>query len=129
MAMSEHEFEFRLDRMFSEPPAFSDNEAFARRVEAKLERGWSMRSWLIGAAGVAGGLIGVSQMVGAGVLLRGAGEEATRQAAAVEKAFAALSKAGPSLGGLPVSGEVMWMTAALGVMALGFAITRATQEF
>ncbi|HYG26538.1 MAG TPA: hypothetical protein VD906_06505, partial [Caulobacteraceae bacterium] len=30
---------------------------------------------------------------------------------------------------MPLSGEVMWMAAALGVMALALAVTRAVEEF
>ena len=33
------------------------------------------------------------------------------------------------MGGTPLSGEVLWMAAALGVMALALAVTRAVEEF
>ncbi len=108
--MSDLEFETRLDRMFAEPPHFQDAELFARLLEQRMERGWSLRRLLIGGAGIVAGIVGVGQMMGAGLFLKAAGSEATAQASAVGKAFT----------------EVM---SALGVMALGFAITRATQEF
>ena len=127
--MSDLEFETRLDRMFAEAPQFPDAELFARQVEARMERGWSVRRFVIGGAGVVAGVVGVGQMMGAGLFLRAAGSEATAQANAVGKAFGEVMSASSSLGALPVSPEVLWMTAALGVMALGFAITRATQEF
>lgn len=127
--MSDLEFETRLDRMFAEPPHFADSELFARQVEARMERGWSVRRVVIGAAGAVAGVVGVGQMMGAGLFLKAAGSEATAQAGAVSKAFSEVMNASSNLGALPVSPEVLWMTAALGVMALGFAITRATQEF
>ncbi|MFN3858501.1 MAG: hypothetical protein ACK4RV_12210 [Caulobacter sp.] len=129
--MSDLEFETRLDRMFAEPPHFQDAELFARQVETRLERGWSVRRLLIGAAGTVAGLIGVSQIMGAGLFLRAAGDRAGEQVQALEGAWASLTSAASTnatLGALPVSGEVLWMTAALGVMALAFAITRVTQE-
>ena len=127
--MSDLEFETRLDRLFAEPPHFKDAELFARQVEARLERGWSLRRILIGGAGLVAGLVGVGQMMGADLFLRAAGSEVTEQTEAMGKAFSQVMDAGSTLGGLPVSPEVLWMTAALGVMAVGFAITRATQEF
>ena len=33
------------------------------------------------------------------------------------------------MAGMPLSGEVLWMAAALGVMALALAVTRAVEEF
>ncbi len=127
--MSDLEFETRLDRMFAEPPYFPDAELFARQVEGRMERGWSMRRLLIGGAGIVAGVVGVGQMMGAGLFLKAAGSEATVQAEAVGKAFGELMSASSNIGALPISPEVLWMTAALGVIGLGFAITRATQEF
>jgi len=129
--MSDLEFETRLDRMFAEPPHFADAELFARQVETRLERGWSLRRLFIGAAGIAAGVLGVSQIMGAGLFLRAAGDRAGQQVQALEGAWTSLTNAastGVNLGALPVNGEVLWMTAALGVMALAFAITRVTQE-
>ena len=127
--MSELDFEMRLDRMFAEPPHFPDAELFARDVETRLERGWSLRRLFIGAAGGVAGLVGVGQFMGAGLFLKAAGSEVSAQAGAVGKAARDLLSASSSLGAFPVSPEVLWMTVGLGVLALGFAITRATQEF
>jgi hypothetical protein len=127
--MSDLEFETRLDRMFAEPPHFADAEQFARKVETRLERGWSLRGVVITAAGIVGGAVGAMQLMGAGVFLRAAGTEAGAQAGVLGKAFHQVVTASSSFGALPVSPEVLWMTAGLGVMAIGFAITRASQEF
>ncbi|MBX3480727.1 MAG: hypothetical protein KF842_10010 [Caulobacter sp.] len=127
--MSDLEFETRLDRLFAEPPHFEDAEGFARKVESRLERGWSIRRLFIGAAGIVAGLFGASQLMSAGVFLKAAGVEASQQASTAGKVWEQLVSASSNMGALPVSPEVLWMTAALGVTALGFAITRATQEF
>ena len=54
--MAEIDFERRLERLFADAPAFSDESAFAARVEQRLNRGWNVRRWFIGAAGVASGI-------------------------------------------------------------------------
>jgi hypothetical protein len=117
--MPDSDFEARLERLFDQPPAFSDNEAFARLVEARLDRGWGLRQGLIGAAGLAGGIVAAVQLLGSGALPRF--EAVTAQSAQ--------ALTGALRGGLPMGGEAMWMAAALGVMALAFALTRASQEF
>ncbi|MCR5880278.1 hypothetical protein [Phenylobacterium sp. J367] len=61
--MAEVEFERRLERLFSNAPELPDSSAFAERIERRLDRGWTARRWLIGAAGVAGGVIGASQLM------------------------------------------------------------------
>lgn len=126
--MAELDFEMKLDRMFHEPPAFSDAETFTRLVELRLDRGWSLRQVGIGAAGLVAGLVGVVQLLNSGFLLQ-AGEETERQAVALTGGLDSLFKAGGNLSALPFGGEVMWMAAALGVMALAFAVTRAVEEF
>jgi hypothetical protein len=56
--MAEVDFERRLERLFAEGPELADAGAFAERVERRLDAGWTARRWLIGAAGVVGGVIG-----------------------------------------------------------------------
>jgi len=46
--MAELDFERTLVDLFAEPPAVLGAEDFVRGVEARLERGWTMRRWLIG---------------------------------------------------------------------------------
>src|SRR6185437_2130632 len=62
-AMAEVDFERRLERLFADAPELPDAAAFAGRVERRLNTGWTARRWLIGAAGVGGGIIGASQIV------------------------------------------------------------------
>ncbi len=126
--MAELDFEMKLDRMFNEPPALADGEAFARLVELRLNRGWNLRQLAIGATGLIAGLVGVTQVLGS-PLLAEAGEATQRNASAVSDSIGGLLRAGESLSALPFGGEAMWMAAALGVMALAFAVTRAVEEF
>lgn len=125
--MADLEFEARLGRMFDEPPALSDGEAFARQVETRLDRGWGMRQLLIGAAGLAGGLVGAAQLLDSGVMPRFEAMSEQAGQTFTHRLDGLLS--GESLTALPLGGEVMWMAAALGVMALAFALTRAIEEF
>jgi hypothetical protein len=126
--MADVDFEARLLRMFDTPPAFADAELFAHRVEARLDRGWGLRQVLIGAFGFVGGLIGAMQMVGSGVGLQ-LEEASANSTAAFASRFSDLWRSGVDLAGMPLSGEVMWMATAMGVMALAFAVTRAVEEF
>lgn len=63
------EFDPMIERLFARSPALPDAEAFARTVEQKLERGWNLRSWALGAAGTLGALIAVRETVASGLAL------------------------------------------------------------
>ncbi len=56
-----------LERLFSNTPAMPDADLFAYQVQTRLNRGWNVRRIGIGAAGLAGGVIAVTQMLGSGV--------------------------------------------------------------
>ena len=126
--MADVDFEARLLRLYDEPPTFGDAELFAHRIEARLDRGWGIRQVLIGAFGFIGGLIGAMQMVGSGVgaQLREASRASTD---ALTLRWDSLWRSSLDAAAMPLSGEVMWMAAALGVMALALAVTRAVEEF
>lgn len=126
--MAELDFEMKLDRMFNEPPAMADSEAFARLVEMRLDRGWNLRQVAIGGAGMVAGLMGVSQLLGSRLLFD-AGEATERNASAFTDGFTRIVRTGENLSALPFGGEALWLAAALGVMALAFAVTRAVEEF
>lgn len=125
--MAELDFEMRLDRLFAEPPALPDSEVFARRIEARLDRGWSLRRLAIGAAGVLGGVIGVGQMLSSNLLGHAEAASAS-QGQALSDGIAGILKAGSNLSALPIGGEALWLAAALGVLALAFGVTRAMDE-
>jgi len=126
--MADPDFETSLVKMFAEAPALPDPDGFARVVEARLDRGWSLRQALIWSMGLAGGVIGVSQML-PGRLVSQMGEASDESAQLVHRGLSSLTDLQGTLNSLPMGGEVVWMAAALGVMALAFAITRAVEEF
>jgi hypothetical protein len=126
--MADVDFERRLLQMFDQPPHFADADRFARSVDARLDRGWNLRQMVLGAFGVIGGIIGSLQMIRAGFVpqLETASQEASGM---MTRQLDELWRAGAGYGAMPVTGEVVWMAAALGVMALVFAVTRAVEEF
>ncbi len=120
--MSDFEFEARLERLFAQPPRLPDGEAFSKRVESKLERGWTVRRVLIGVAGLTGGFVAVSQTMSVSVLERLNGLSLPTisltsgtggQSLFSEEASRALA-----------SSEVTWMAAALIGLAFAFAASR-----
>jgi len=125
--MADRAFEVELDRMFAGHPAFPDADAFAARVESRLDRVWTMRRLLIGVLGITGGLIGGAQVLGSGFVQRvDALTAQTRQVVSIELADFTSSRVLP--GGLAVNGEILWMSAVLGALAIGFVITRAVRD-
>jgi hypothetical protein len=120
-------FEARLDRMFADAPALGDSDLFALRVGDKLDRGWTLRGAVIGALGVAGGMVGVFQLVSTGMVAR-AQALSERSSAALGRELDQILPWHLSFSGLPFAGEVVWMPAALAAVALGYAITRAIRE-
>ncbi|HZZ35510.1 MAG TPA: hypothetical protein VFE03_07260 [Caulobacteraceae bacterium] len=125
--MAEVVFERELERMFAEAPAFADADYFAFRVEQRMDRGWTARQMLIGGLGVVGGLIGAAQLLGSGLVSRmGALPEETGRL--VTARLQDILPADFNTANLPLGGEAIWMSAALALVAIGLAITRAIRE-
>jgi hypothetical protein len=124
--MAEAEFERRLERLFAEAPELPDAAAFAERIERRLATGWTARRWLIGAAGVAGGVIGASQLIMSNVFQRA---EAMGDSARVLKAgFSQVAPRAEWVSGFADGGVVVWVASALAIVAMGFALTRVIEE-
>lgn len=125
--MAELEFERRLERLFAEPPAFSDEQAFAASVERKLNRGWNIRRWTIGAAGLAGGVVGASQLIVSNFAhqVENASEGSTRLMQGVQQ----LVPRSDLLAALPAGSSVVWIASGMAVLAIGFVVTRVFEEF
>jgi hypothetical protein len=126
--MAELEFERRLERLFNEPPAFSDEGAFARLVEQKLDRGWTLRRWIIGAAGLVGGVVGASQLIMSNFMeqVETASEGSTRL---IEAGFTQWAPRLEVLSSLPAGSSVVWIAGGMAVLAIGFIVTRVLEEF
>lgn len=126
--MADLDFEMQLERMYAQPPALSDADAFARRVESRIDRSWTLRGWAISAAGVVGGVIAAGQMLGANLTERmdTLGADAVAQVSDAAHGFAPEWKA---LSLLPMGTEVLWMGAGLAVMAIALVATRMLEEF
>ena len=125
--MAEVVFERELERMFAEAPAFADADYFAARVEQRLDRGWTARRVLIGGLGMVGGVIGGAQLLGTGLVAR-LGALPTDSAKLVTASLQDVLPADFTVANLPLGGEAVWMSAALAVVAIGLALTRAIRE-
>ena len=126
--MADPDFERRLERLFAETPASADAgaAAFAAGVEARLGRGWTARRWLIGAAGVVGGVIGASQLMMSGLFQRV--ETAGDSARFLSTSLNHLSTTTDWITAVSSGGAVVWVAAGLAVIMMGFVLTRVIGE-
>ena len=124
--MAEIEFERRLERLFSEAPEMPDAGPFADRVERRLDAGWTARRWLIGAAGVVGGVIGASQLMVSNLFQRV--ESAGDSARALTTSLNHLSTSTDWVSAVSSGGVTVWAAAALAVVMMGFVLTRVIGE-
>jgi hypothetical protein len=124
--MAEVEFERRLERLFAEAPELPDASAFASRIERRLATGWTARRWLIGAAGVAGGLIGASQLLMSNLFQKA--ETAGASARMLQAGFTQVAPKAEWLSGFASGGMVVWVASGLAIVAMGFALTRVIEE-
>ena len=115
-------FDARLERLFAQPPRVADPDGFARRVETRLDREWSLRRSFIGIAGLAGGVIAVAQVVGAETYSRVIAVTAplTKQ---IDTRWATDWSTQLDSAAL-LSGQTLWIAAALGGLVATLAITR-----
>ena len=124
--MVEVEFERRLERLFAEAPELPDAGAFAERVERRLDAGWTARRWLIGAAGVVGGVIGASQLMLSNVFQRV--ETAGDSARLLSTSINHISTGMDWMAAVSSGGAVVWAAAAMAVVMMGFVLTRVIGE-
>jgi hypothetical protein len=124
--MAEVDFERRLERLFAEGPELADAGAFAERVERRLDAGWTARRWLIGAAGVVGGVIGASQLMVSNLFQRV--ESAGDSARLISTGFNRISTQTDWLSVASAGGVGVWVAAALAVVMMGFVLTRVIGE-
>jgi hypothetical protein len=123
--MAELDFERRLERLFGEAPYMGDSAAFAERVERRLDRGWTARRWLIGAAGGAGGIIGASQLMVSNIFDRV--QTAEQSARVLGQGLSRVTPTTDMVSALS-GGYGVWIAAGLAVITLGFAVSRVIEE-
>jgi hypothetical protein len=126
VAMVELDFERRLERLFADAPELADAGAFAEQVERRLDAGWTARRWLIGAAGVVGGVIGASQLMMSDVFQRV--ETASDSARLISSSFSHVSTGADWVAAVSNGGTVVWIAAGLAVIMMGFVLTRVIGE-
>jgi len=128
--MAEIDFERRLERLFAEAPELPDAGTFAERIERRLNAGWTARRWLIGAAGVVGGVIGASQLMVSNLFQRveTAGDSARMLGASLTHISAQTSQGTDWFSMVSSGGATVWAAAALAVVMMGFVLTRVIGE-
>ncbi|MGZ6039219.1 MAG: hypothetical protein ACXWKR_11150 [Phenylobacterium sp.] len=124
--MAELDFERRLERLFAEAPELADAGPFADRVERRLDAGWTARRWLIGAAGVVGGVIGASQLMLSNVFQRV--ETASDSARLLSSSFNHVATGTDWVAAVSNGGTVVWAATGLAVIMMGFVLTRVIGE-
>jgi hypothetical protein len=124
--MAELDFERRLERLFAETAELADAGSFAERVERRLDAGWTARRWLIGAAGVIGGVIGASQLMVSNVFQRV--ETAGDSARFLSTSLNHMSTSADWVAAVSNGGAVVWAAAGLAVIMMGFVLTRVIGE-
>ena len=125
--MPERRFETELERQFDAAPAFGDTDLFALRVSERLARGWSLRRLWLGGLGGLGGLIGGGQILQSGLAGR-LGALGAQSSRLLTEQFHRLASADFLPAELGVGPEVLWTSAALAILAIGFAIARVIRE-
>jgi hypothetical protein len=124
--MAELDFERRLERLFAEAPELADAGSFADMVERRLDAGWTARRWLIGAAGVIGGVIGASQLMVSNLFQRV--ETAGDSARLLSSSLNHISTGTDWVAAVSNGGTVVWAAAGLAVIMMGFVLTRVIGE-
>ena len=124
--MVEFDFERRLERLFADSPELADAGSFASSVERRLDAGWTARRWLIGAAGVVGGVIGASQLMMSDLFQRV--ETAGDSARLLSTSFSHVTSGTDWIAAMSNSGGAVWVAAGLAVVMMGFVLTRVIGE-
>ena len=124
--MVELDFERRLERLFADAPELADAGSFAERLERRLDAGWTARRWLIGAAGLVGGVIGASQLMMSDLLQRA--ETASDSARLISSSFNHVSTGADWVAVVSNGGTAVWVAAGLAVIMMGFVVTRVIGE-
>ncbi len=124
--MAELDFERRLERMFADAPEMPDARVFAQNIEQRLARGWTARRWLIGVAGVLGGLLGASQLIMSNLFQRM--ENAEGSARLLTSGLGRVAPQAEWVPALSGGASIVWVAASVAVITMGFVLTRVIEE-
>ena len=124
--MADLDFETQLTRLYSQTPAFIDDELLAQQVTDLLDRGWALRRVLIGGTGVVAGVAAAVQLVGA----RFTDEFSQISETGAKRLDLGLEELTHRYDQLFTLGgsETLWLAAGLAGLALAFAVTRLMDE-
>lgn len=128
------EFERALERLFAEPQVFSDADAFVGKVKSRLARNWRIRTLGIGAAGVAGGVVAASQIIGSGlaIQLQQASVQSVRAADVVyhqtQSGLDATRSGLDALSHITPGAGLFWVVSGLMILAAVIGATRVLDE-
>jgi hypothetical protein len=129
--LDEHEqdrdFERTLERLYCQTPALGGADAFVGGVEARLARNWRLRTFGIGAAGIVGGVIAASQIIGSGLALR-VEHASTQSARAVDTLYHGASVGMDALSQISPSAGLFWVVSGLMILAAVIGATRVLDE-
>ena len=94
-------------------------------MEQRIDRGWIARRWLIGAAGLVGGVIGASQLMMSNIVQQVATAEHSARTLG-----AGLSRVTPTTDMVSAlsGGYGVWVAVGLAVVTMGFAVSRVIEE-
>ena len=123
--MADLDFERRLERLFGETPHMDDAQAFADRIDQRLNRGWTARRWLIGAAGLAGGVIGASQLLMSNLFERV--QNAEQSARVLGQGLSRVTPSTDMVSALS-GGYGVWIAVGVAVLTMGFVLARVIEE-
>jgi hypothetical protein len=129
--MADRVFEAELERLYADAPPFPDQDLFVARVRGALDRGWGFRRLLIGGLGLAGGLIGGAQVLRSGLLDRiGALQEPAHLliSSSLWRLPVARDLAQIGVSGASMDSEVLWMSGALALLAVGLFVSRTFRD-
>ena len=121
-------FEHDLQRLFSEAPPAPDAELFAHRVRERLDMTWTWRRLAVGAAGAGAGALVLWRVGGAQVLAR-LGATVQSPLDDLWRRTPGLAQVAQVLREAPAPTELVWLLGGLALLAAGFAVTRAVDEF
>jgi hypothetical protein len=130
--MVDRSFEADLERRFADVEPMADAEVFAQRVTAAVDRGWGFRRVLIGTLGLAGGLIGLAQVLRSGLFDRAqalGGPIHALLASAASRLHLPRGLDDLFSSGASMDAEVLWMSGGLAILALGLFVTRSLRSF